>query len=62
MDELVSFVQRKCTSCGKLVTPYENTVKFNCPSCTSFEITRCERCRANGTPYECLKCGFTGPL
>ena len=50
-----------CTSCGKLIPPYERGVKFRCPNCGEIIIWRCEKCRKQGNTYMCPKCGFEGP-
>ncbi|MCC6039534.1 MAG: zinc finger domain-containing protein [Thermofilum sp.] len=51
----------KCTSCGKLIAPYERAVSFRCPQCGEAVIWRCEKCRRLSNPYVCPKCGFRGP-
>ncbi|UCD45158.1 MAG: DUF1610 domain-containing protein [Candidatus Bathyarchaeota archaeon] len=50
-----------CISCGKKITPGERAVKFQCPSCGTVTIWRCERCRLFGREYSCPACGFKGP-
>ncbi|MGY5876496.1 MAG: zinc finger domain-containing protein, partial [Candidatus Thorarchaeota archaeon] len=35
----------RCTSCHGSVSPQEDSVKFQCPSCGEFNIWRCEACR-----------------
>ncbi len=51
----------KCTSCGKLIVPWEKAVRFVCPNCGEVIIWRCASCRKMGVEYRCPKCGFVGP-
>ncbi|MBX5326279.1 MAG: zinc finger domain-containing protein [Candidatus Bathyarchaeia archaeon] len=50
-----------CTSCNRVISPGQEATKFSCPSCGEIVIWRCNRCRKFGRPYQCPKCGFTGP-
>ncbi|RDE17923.1 MAG: RNA-binding protein [Candidatus Thorarchaeota archaeon] len=51
----------RCTSCHSSISPRENCVKFQCPSCGEFTIWRCESCRRFSNRYKCPSCGFDGP-
>ncbi|MDT7892364.1 MAG: zinc finger domain-containing protein [Thermoproteota archaeon] len=51
----------KCTSCKRIIPPYERAVKFPCPNCGGSIIVRCEKCRKLVIQYTCVKCGFKGP-
>ncbi|MFW9805419.1 MAG: zinc finger domain-containing protein [Candidatus Thorarchaeota archaeon] len=51
----------RCTSCHASVSPQEDGVKFQCPSCGEFTIWRCESCRRFSNRYTCPNCGFEGP-
>ncbi len=50
-----------CNWCGKIITPGDKAVKFNCPSCGDVVIWRCEKCRLFGRSFKCPKCGTSGP-
>ncbi|MCW3976148.1 MAG: zinc finger domain-containing protein [Candidatus Bathyarchaeota archaeon] len=50
-----------CNWCGRIITPGDKAVKFNCPNCGEVVIWRCEKCRLFGRPYKCPKCGVGGP-
>lgn len=51
-----------CSSCQTQISPDDlGVVKFKCPSCGEFPITRCTRCRNLGNTYRCYNCGFIGP-
>ncbi|RLF49725.1 MAG: RNA-binding protein [Thermoplasmata archaeon] len=49
-----------CISCGVRLVE-EGSVVFPCPNCGEELIGRCKRCRDQGIPYVCKKCGFEGP-
>lgn len=50
-----------CSSCGRLISPYEKGVKFYCPNCGAVLLWRCRKCRELSLPYRCPNCGFEGP-
>lgn len=50
-----------CTSCNRLIKPWERSVKFPCPNCGEVTIWRCEKCRLFARDYRCPKCGWRGP-
>jgi predicted RNA-binding Zn-ribbon protein involved in translation (DUF1610 family) len=52
---------KRCTSCGRRIEAEERWVEFGCPACSKARIIRCDRCKSIMVPYECGKCGFTGP-
>ncbi|NPA86880.1 MAG: DUF1610 domain-containing protein [Candidatus Diapherotrites archaeon] len=52
-------ITKRCISCGREVGPGEY-VAFKCPVCGA-PIVRCLECRARGTTYVCVSCGFEGP-
>ncbi|MBE0527095.1 MAG: DUF1610 domain-containing protein [Candidatus Thorarchaeota archaeon] len=51
----------RCTSCHASVSPQEDSVKLQCPSCGELTIWRCESCRRFSNRYTCPNCGFEGP-
>ncbi|MHA1506106.1 MAG: zinc finger domain-containing protein [Candidatus Asgardarchaeia archaeon] len=51
----------KCSSCGSIISPMENSTYFQCPNCGAVTIWRCERCRHFANKYVCPNCGFEGP-
>ena len=51
----------KCTSCNKIITHFENAVRFYCPNCGKAIIWRCEKCRKFSRKYTCPSCGYVGP-
>ncbi|MHA1785583.1 MAG: zinc finger domain-containing protein [Candidatus Helarchaeota archaeon] len=58
---LLSQIKVICVGCGRLISPDEDSVKFNCPNCGDTTIWRCETCKKFVRPYKCIKCDFTGP-
>ncbi|RMF05071.1 DUF1610 domain-containing protein [Candidatus Woesearchaeota archaeon] len=50
-----------CSSCGKNTTNDNGAVKFKCPKCGEYELTRCSHCREIVAKYKCPGCGFEGP-
>ena len=61
MSEELHLKLPKCASCGRLITPSENFVRFPCPNCGKTLIWRCEKCRIFVREYVCPNCGFKGP-
>ena len=51
----------KCSCCFRHIMPNDKCVKFNCPSCGSELIWRCQSCREAARSYRCSTCGFEGP-
>jgi len=49
-----------CSSCGVRLIGNRDT-RFNCPSCGSAVIGRCEQCRDQSIGYKCPQCGFKEP-
>ncbi|HYL66745.1 MAG TPA: zinc finger domain-containing protein [Nitrosopumilaceae archaeon] len=41
--------------------PNDKCVKFNCPSCGTILVWRCESCRESAKTYKCKSCNFDGP-
>ncbi|MCX6708779.1 MAG: zinc finger domain-containing protein [Candidatus Woesearchaeota archaeon] len=39
----------------------KGTVRFKCPNCTKYELTRTVHERKIAAKYTCPMCGFTGP-
>ena len=54
-------MEMRCISCNSEITQIEGSTHFKCPSCGSYEIARCGRCRANMVEWKCPNCGFEGP-
>lgn len=51
-----------CSCCQTQIVPEDiGTVRFNCPECNQFPITRCGKCRNLGNQFKCHNCGFSGP-
>jgi len=50
-----------CSCCHRYIMPNDKCVKFNCPSCGSVLIWRCESCRESAREFVCESCGFRGP-
>jgi len=50
-----------CSSCGRLIPPFEKGVRFKCPNCGEATLWRCKLCRKLMNPYICPRCGFRGP-
>ncbi|MDT7864791.1 MAG: zinc finger domain-containing protein [Thermoproteota archaeon] len=51
----------KCSTCNRIIPPYERAIKFPCPNCGGSIIVRCQKCRKLVNTYTCVKCGFQGP-
>ena len=58
---VLSHIKTICSGCGRLISPDEKSVKFNCPNCGGTTIWRCETCKKFSREYKCIKCDFTGP-
>ncbi|MEE9563476.1 MAG: zinc finger domain-containing protein [Nitrosopumilaceae archaeon] len=41
--------------------PNDKCVKFDCPSCGTVKIWRCQSCREAARSYLCESCKFSGP-
>ncbi|MEM3830877.1 MAG: zinc finger domain-containing protein [Sulfolobales archaeon] len=50
-----------CSSCKRIIPPYEKAVSFTCPNCGKYTIWRCKKCRNAAISYRCPVCGFEGP-
>lgn len=51
----------KCLTCKVSLINNKGAVKFLCPNCGKYEITRCGKCREIVAKYKCPECGFEGP-
>ena len=51
----------KCITCKVSLVNNKGAVKFMCPNCGKYEITRCGKCREIVAKYKCPECGFEGP-
>jgi Zn-ribbon RNA-binding protein len=54
-------VTNKCITCKVSLANNKGAVKFLCPGCGKYEITRCGHCREIVAKYKCPECSFEGP-
>ncbi|MCH7968516.1 MAG: RNA-binding protein [Thaumarchaeota archaeon] len=50
-----------CSCCHRHIMPNDKCVKFDCPSCGTVKIWRCQSCREAARNYFCESCKFSGP-
>lgn len=50
-----------CISCKKNIVNQHASTRFQCPSCSKYEIIRCGHCRSIVAKYICPQCNFVGP-